>query len=125
MPCTAASPSAHPPIDATQALSVIPVRVLADVPVSAAILKLGQVSCVTVGVGQTVSIEVAARVPPRPAEARAGSPLLSRITLSPAVPSAAAAPRSGRYRLTFTAQAAGATMITYLAATCTLPPGVC
>ena len=88
-------------------------------------MKLGLVSCVNVGVGQVVSIDVRARVPPWPAEAHEGRQLLSSIALSPAVPSPATVPQAGRYTLTFTAQTAGTTAVTYLPATCTLPPGAC
>jgi len=34
-------------------------------------------------------------------------------------------PQAGRYTVTFTAQKAGTTALTYLPAMCTLPPGVC
>lgn len=124
-PCAIASQPAHAPVGATQALSVISIRVLPDLPVSASVLRLGMVSCVTVGVGQTVSIEIRARVPPVPAETHAGGQLLAGITVSPAVGSTASVPQPGRYVVTFTAVHAGTTALTYLPATCTLPPGVC
>jgi hypothetical protein len=124
-PCAVASPSARAPVGATQALSVISIRVLADIPVSAGVLKLGVVSCVTVGVGQTVSIEIRARVPPLPAETRTGAQLLAGITVSPAVASSASVPQAGQYIVLFTARESGTTALTYLPATCMLPPGVC
>jgi hypothetical protein len=123
--CAAASPPAHAPIGAAQALSIIRVGVLSDVPVSTGVLKLGLVSCVNVGVGQVVSVDINARVPPWPAEAHQGMQLLSSIALSPAVPSPATVPRAAEYTIIFTARAAGTTAVTYLPATCTLPPGVC
>jgi hypothetical protein len=88
-------------------------------------MKMGLASCLNVGVGQVVSIDIDARVPPWPAEAREGGKLLSSIALSPALPSPATVPQAGRYTLTFTAQKAGTTAVTYLPAMCTLPPGVC
>ena len=125
-PCgAAASPSAHAPIGATQALSVISIVIVAGAPASAGVMKLGMVSCVTVGVGQVVSIEVRARIPPLPAESKESAPLLSAITVFPAVASPASVPQAGEYAVTFTALRAGATALTYLPATCTLPPGVC
>jgi hypothetical protein len=83
------------------------------------------VSCATVGVGQTVSIEIRARVPPLPAETHAGAQLLDGITVSPALASAASVPQAGRYVVTFTAVHTGTTALTYLPATCALPPGFC
>jgi hypothetical protein len=124
-PCAVASQPAPAPVGATQALSVISIRVLSDIPVSAGVLTLGMVSCVTVGVGQTVAIEIRARVPPLPAETHAGAQLLSGITVSPAVPSSASVPQPGQYAVSFTALHAGTTTLAYLPATCTLPPGVC
>jgi hypothetical protein len=47
------------------------------------------------------------------------------MVLSPPVPSLAAVPRAAQYTITFTAQAAGSTAVTFLPATCTLPSGVC
>ncbi len=123
-PCTAVSSSAHP-IGAAQALSAIPVLVRADVPVSAGVKNLGRALCVTVGVGQMVSVRINARVPPWPAEVHTARAVLSTISITPSVPSDGTALQPGDYTLTFTAQSAGATAITYLAATCALPPGVC
>jgi hypothetical protein len=124
-PCAAASAAANPPIGAAQALRVIPVRVLPEVPTSAEVLHLGLASCVNVGVGQVVAVDIHARVPPLPAEAVRNHQLLSSIDLSPEVPSTAQVPQAGLYTLTFTALAVGTTGVAYLPATCTLPPGVC
>ncbi len=124
-PCQGTSSAARAPIGAAQALRVIPVRVLATVPASATVMDLGSAACVNVGVSQRVSLHVQARIPPSPLETPPTPRLLSDITVTPAVPSAATAPRPGTYTLTFTAQAAGSTAITYLAATCTLSPGAC
>ncbi|PZR78239.1 MAG: hypothetical protein DLM65_13440 [Candidatus Aeolococcus gillhamiae] len=124
-PCQGTSPAARAAVGAAQALSVIPVRVLATVPATVAIMDLGSAACVNVGVSQRVSLHVRARIPPLPVETLPTAPLLSDITVTPAVPSSATAPRPGTYTLTFTAQAPGSTAITYLAATCTLSPGAC
>jgi hypothetical protein len=124
-PCAAASAAARPPIGAAQALHVIAVGVLPDLPASAGVLHLGMAACVNVGVGQAVSIDIHARVPPWPAEATSAHQLLSSIALSPAVLSTVQVPQVGLYTLTFTARAPGTTALTYLPATCTLPPGVC
>ncbi len=124
-PCTAASPGSRPPIGEAQALSVIPVHVLAGVPASSGVMDEGTASCVNVGVSQRVSVHIHARIPPWPAETRAAPPLLSAITVSPAVGPSASVPQAGDYMMMFTARLVGSTTITYLAATCTLPPGVC
>lgn len=124
-PCSATSPAPRGPIGAAQALTVIPVRVLATVPASSTVMDLGGAACVTVGVSQRVALHVQARIPPAPLETRLAPRLLSDITVTPAVPSSANVPRPGAYTLTFTAQTAGTTAITYLAATCTLSPGAC
>jgi hypothetical protein len=87
------------------------------------VLDLGTAACVNVGLSQRVALHVRARVPPLPAESPAAA-LLSAIAVSPAV-ATTAAPQSGIFTLTFTAQEPGSTAITYLAATCSLPPGVC
>lgn len=113
------------PIGAAQALTVIPVRVLATVPATSTVMDLGSAACVNVGVSQRVALHVQARIPPSPLETPPTPRLLSDITVTPAVPASAAAPRPGTYTLTFTAQSAGSTAIAYLAATCTLPPGAC
>jgi hypothetical protein len=114
----------HPPAGQAQALSVVPVRVLAGVPASSGLMDLGTAACVNVGVSQRVALHVRARVPPRPAESPTTRALLSAIAVSPAV-ATNATPQSGMFTLTFTAQESGSTAITYLAATCDLPPGVC
>jgi hypothetical protein len=125
-PCVATSPSARPPVGATQALGVIPVHVLIGVPASAEVMDLGTALCVNVGVSQRVAVHVHARIPPLPAESRvAPVPLLSAIEVSPAVAAPAGTPQAGAYTLTFTAQRPGSTAITYLPATCALPAGVC
>jgi hypothetical protein len=123
--CRAESPAARPPIGAAQALTAIPVEVLTGVPASSGVMDLGTASCVTVGVSQKVAVHVRARMPPLPAEVHTSPGLLSAITVSPAVAASAAAPQAGDYTLLFTARSAGATVITYLAATCNLPAGVC
>jgi hypothetical protein len=123
--CRAESPAARPLIGSAQAMTVIPVEVLTGVPASSGVMDLGMAACVTVGVSQKVAVRVRARIPPLPAESRAAPPLLSAIRVSPAVAAAATVPEAGDYTLLFTAQSAGSTVITYLAATCNLPPGVC
>jgi hypothetical protein len=124
-PCPApSSPAAAAPIGAAQARTVVRVHVAAGVAVSPGVLQLGAVGCVSVGVGQQVAISVDARIPPLPAEP-VGPRLLSAITVSPPVPGDPNQPHPGHYTFTFTAQAAGSTVITYLPATCNLPPGVC
>jgi hypothetical protein len=106
-------------------MTVIPVEVRTGVPASSGLLDLGPATCVSVGVSQRVAIHVRARIPPLPAEAHAVPRLLSAITVSPAAPAPETVPQAGQYTLLFTAQSAGSTVITYLAATCNLPPGVC
>jgi hypothetical protein len=86
------------------------------------VLRLGTTSCVSVAVGQAVSLTIDARMPPVPAEPQ-GSHLLSAIAMTPAVASGPGVP--GRYIVSFTAEAPGTTTLAYLPATCTLPPGFC
>ncbi|MDQ6846740.1 MAG: hypothetical protein M3019_04035 [Candidatus Dormibacteraeota bacterium] len=124
-PCQGTSPAARPPIGAAQALRVIPVHVLATVPATSTVMDLGSAACVNIGVSQRVSLHVRARIPPSPLETPPTPRLLSDITVTPAVPLSATAPRPGAYTLTFRAQSAGSTAIAYLAATCTLAPGAC
>ena len=119
--CATSSAPAHAPIGAAQALSIIPVHVSGAVATSSGVLDLGTTACVDVGVSQVVSLHVRARVPPLPAEAHGSAALLSPISVSPAV----ATPTAGDFTLTFTARRAGSTAITFLSATCNLPPGVC
>jgi hypothetical protein len=124
-PCSVVSPAARPPIGSAQAMTVIPVEVMTGVPASSGVIDLGLATCVTVGVSQRVAVRVRARIPPLPAESHTGLGLLSAITVSPAVPASETVPQAAQYTLSFTAQSAGSTVITYLAATCNLPPGVC
>jgi hypothetical protein len=124
-PCpggAAAATAAPAPRGQAQALSVIHVMVTAGAEPTPGVLRLGMTSCVSVAVGQAVSLTIDARMPPVPSEPQ-GSHLLSPIAVTPAVASGPAVP--GRYVVTFTAEAAGTTTLAYLPATCTLPPGFC
>ena len=120
--CATGSPPARAPIGAAQALSIIEVHVLSAVATSSGVLDVGTTTCIDVGVSQVVSLHVHARVPPLPAEAAASPALLSPISVSPA---ATPTPVAGDFTLTFTARRTGSTVITFLSATCNLPPGVC
>lgn len=102
---------------------MIAVLVSAGVATTPGRLQLGT-SCVSVGVGQEVSIAVDARIPPVPVEAGQAH-LLSAISVSPPVPATSAVPLAGHYTLTFTAETPGRTSLAYLPATCKLPPGAC
>jgi hypothetical protein len=106
-------------------MSVIAVAVVRGAPASSGVMDLGAASCVSVGVSQNVAVHVHARIPPLPAESRVAPPLLSAIAVSPAVDASTSTPQVGEFTLTFTALSAGSTVITYLPATCGLPPGVC
>lgn len=123
-PCGSSPAPARGPVGATQALRVVTVHVLTGVALTAGVIDVGAASCVDVGVSQRVTVHVRARVPPLPSESRSAStPLLSAIAVSPAVTTTT--PQAGDYTLTFTALASGTASITYLPATCALPPGVC
>jgi hypothetical protein len=122
-PCPAGvAPATPAPIREAQALAVIHILVTAGVATSRGGLQLGTVSCVSVGIGQVVSLVIDARMPPVPAEPQ-GSHLLSAITVTPAVRSGPGVP--ARYTVTFAAATPGTTTLAYLPATCNLPPGAC
>jgi hypothetical protein len=122
-PCPAAAAAATaPPIGKTQALSVIRVLVTAGAATTPGVERFGSVSCLSVGVGQEVTLAIDARMPPVPSEPF-GMHLLSAIAVTPSVASGAGVP--GHYTVAFTAQAGGTTTLAYLPATCTLPPGAC
>jgi hypothetical protein len=122
-PCPAAAAAATaPPIGKTQALTVIRILVTPGAPTTPGVERFGSVSCLSVGVGQEVSIAIDARMPPVPSEPF-GVHLLSAMAVTPSVASGAGVP--GHYTVAFTAQAGGTTTLAYLPATCTLPPGAC
>ena len=104
-------------------MTVVAVEVTTSLGATPGALLLASASCVRVGVGQVVSLQVDARIPPAPAEA-SGTHILSDVTVSPSPPSGSV-PLPAHYTLTFTALMAGSTALTYLPATCTLAPGVC
>lgn len=101
---------------------MIQIHVAPGVATTPGAVHLGAVSCVSVGVGQEVTVAIAARMPPIPAEPY-GTHLLSAITVTPPVASGAGLP--GQYTISFNALQSGTTTLAYLPATCTLPPGAC